>query len=187
MDAYDYLTYEDWGRRFFEVAVTEERVAAAFGAIAGDRFQLGPIAQGPGRIARVSADVEIGSPTATRHLGESITFDIRIPLDIDLLVDLRLDKSRFKVDGEIALRAVARAAEPLLLILDVAKPRSSDISVHVSATSIRAEIVRIIGGVDAEIRRFIALHVADQIDAPESKQAQVIDVGERLDEAWTGV
>jgi hypothetical protein len=48
-------------------------------------------------------------------------------------------------------------------------------------------VVRIIGGVDSEIRRFIAQHVADQIDAPESQQAQVIDVAERLDEAWTGV
>ena len=58
---------------------------------------------------------------------------------------------------------------------------------HVSSDSIRGEIVRIIGGVDAEIRRFIAQHVADQIDAPESQQAQIIDVAERLDAAWTGV
>ncbi len=56
-----------------------------------------------------------------------------------------------------------------------------------SSDSIRGEIVRIIGGVDAEIRRFIAQHVADQIDAPESQQAQIIDVAERLDAAWTGV
>ncbi len=69
----------------------------------------------------------------------------------------------------------------------MAKPRPSNISVHVSSDSIRGEIVRIIGGVDAEIRRFIAQHVADQIDAPESQQAQIIDVAERLDAAWTGV
>jgi len=91
------------------------------------------------------------------------------------------------VDGEISLRATARAAEPLLLILDVAKPRSTDISVHVASKSIRGEIVRIIGGVDAEIRRFIAAHVAGEIDSPESVKAKVIDVAERLDAAWTGV
>lgn len=187
MDTHDYVTYEEWGRNFFEVAVTEERVAAAFGEIAGDQFEMGPLAQGPGRIARVSAKVKIREPQATRHLGDTITFAIRIPLEIDLLVDLRLDKQRFTVDGEISLRATARAAEPLLLVIDVAKPRPSDISVHVSSKSIRGEVVRIIGGVDAEIRRFIAQHVADQIEAPESQQAQVIDVAERLDRAWSGV
>ncbi len=187
MSTHDYVTYQQWGRNFFEVAVTEERVAAAFAAIAGDEFEMGPMAQGPGRIARVSAKVKIREPRATRRLGDTITFDIRIPLEIDLLVDLRLDKPRFVVDGEVALRATARAAEPLLLVIDVAKPRPSDISVHVSSKSIRGEIVRIIGGVDAEIRRFIAQHVAEQIDAPEAAQAQVIDVADRLDEAWTGI
>ena len=187
MDTHDYVSYEEWGRKFFEVAVTEERVAAAFAAIAGDEFELGPMGQGPGRIARVTAKVKIGMPRAIRQLGETITFDIRIPLEIDLLVDLRLDKQRFSVDGEVALRAIARAAEPLSLILEVAKPRPSDISVQVSTKSIRGEIVRIIGGVDAEIRRFTAAHVADQIDAPESKKAQVINVAEMIDTAWTGI
>ncbi|BBZ33728.1 hypothetical protein [Mycolicibacterium confluentis] len=187
MSTHDYVTYEQWGRNFFAVAVTEERVAAAFAAIAGDEFEMGPMSQGPGGLARVTAKVKIREPHATRHIADTITFSIRIPLEIDLLVDLRLDKQRFTVDGEVALRATARAAEPLLLIIDVAKPRPTDISVHVSSKSIRGEIVRIIGGVDSEIRRFIAAHVAEQIDAPESQQAQIIDVAERLDEAWTGV
>jgi hypothetical protein len=187
MDTHDFVTYEQWGRKFFEVAVTEERVAAAFGAIAGDQFEMGPMAQGPGGLARVSAKVSIGEPQAKRRLGDTITFDIRIPLTIDLLVDLRLDKQRFTVAGEVALRAVARAVEPLALLLDVAKPRPSDISVHVSSKSIRGEIVRIIGGVDAEIRRFTAQHVADQIEAPESKEAQLIDVESMIDTAWTGI
>ena len=187
MDTHDYVTYEEWGRIFFEVAVTEERVAAAFAAIAGDQFELGPMGQGPGRIAKVTAKVTIGEPKATRQLGDTITFDIRIPLEIDLLVDLRLDKQRFNVDGEVALRATARAAEPLVLILDVAKPRPTDISVHVSSKSIRGEVLRVIGGVDAEIRRFTAQHVADQIDAPESKEAQAINVAAMIDSAWTGI
>jgi len=187
MHTYDFVTYEEWGRRFFEVAVTEERVAGAVGAIAGDEFELGPMGQGPAGIAKVTAKVKIGEPTAKRHLGDTITFDIRIPLVIDLLVDLRLDKQWFEVDGEVALRAVARAAEPLALVIDVATPRASDISVHVSSKSLRGEIVRIIGGVDAEIRRFTAAHVAGLIDGPESKAAQVINVAEMIDTVWTGI
>lgn len=184
MQNYDYLTYEEFGRRFFEVAVAPERVAAAFAEIAGNEFAMEPIAQGPGGIAKVSANVKIHDPRVTRRLGDSITFVIHIPLSIDLLLDLRLDKQRFQVSGDIALRATARAAEPLVLIVDVAKPRPSDITVNVSSKSFRGEILRILAGVDGEIRRFIAQYVADEIDAPESQAAQVIDVAEKLTEAW---
>jgi hypothetical protein len=187
MHADDYMTYEEFGRRFFEVAVTEDRVGGAIAEIAGDAFEMGPIGQGPGKIAKVTAKVRITKPRLTRQLGEQITFAIRIPLEIDMVIDLRIDKPRFMVFGEIALRATARAAEPLLLILDVEKPRASDISIHVTSKSLRAELLRIVAGVDAEIRRFIAAHVADEIDSPGSQKAKVIDIADSIDAAWTGI
>ena len=186
MDADNYMTYEEFGRRFFEVAVTEGRVGGAIGAIAGEGFEMGPMGQGPGKIAKVSARVRILDPHVTREVGESITFAIRIPLEIDMVVDVRIDRPKFMVFGEIALRATARAAEPLLLILDVEKPRPSDISIHVTSKSLRGEVLRIVAGVDAEIRRFIAAHVAREIDSPASSRAKIIDVADRLDAAWTG-
>jgi hypothetical protein len=126
----------------------------------------------------------VQEPQVTRRLGDSITFTIHIPLSIDLLLDLRLDKQRFVVSGDIALRATARAAEPLLLIVDVSKPRPSDITVNVSSSSLRGEVLRILAGVDGEIRRFIAQYVAEEIDAPHSQAAQVIDVAHQLGQAW---
>ena len=187
MDGYEYVTYEEFGRRFYEIAVTEKRVGDAIGEIAGDEFEMGPMGQGPGKIAKVTAKVRIQEPKVTRADGELITFAIRIPLEIDMVIDLRIDKPKFMVFGEIALSATARAAEPLLLILDVQKPRPSDIEIHVTSKSLRAELLRVVAGVDAEIRRFIAAHVAGEIDSPESVKAKVIDVAERLDAAWTGV
>ncbi|RFD25210.1 hypothetical protein MUBE_10735 [Mycobacterium uberis] len=187
MRNYEYLTYEEFGRKFFEVAVTPDRVAAAFADIAGNEFAIEPIAQGPGKIAKVSANAKLQEPRVTRRLGDSITFAIHIPLSIDLLVDLRLDKQRFIVAGDIALRATAYAAKPLLLIVDVAKPRLSDITVNVSSKSIRGEVLRILAGVDGEIRRFIAQYVAAEIDSPKSQAAQVIDVAHQLDATWSGL
>jgi hypothetical protein len=184
MQNHDYVTYEEFGRLFFEVAVTPERVAAAFADIAGSEFAMEPITQGPGGIAKVSASVKIHEPRVTRSLGDTITFVIHIPLSIDLLLDLRLDKQRFVVSGDIALRATARAAQPLLLIVDVAKPRPSDITVNVSSKSFRGEVLRILAGVDGEIRRFIAQYVAEEIDSPQSQAAQVIDVAHQLNQAW---
>jgi hypothetical protein len=188
MDADDYqMTYEEFGRRFFEIAVTEERVGGAIAAIAGDSFEMGPMGQGPGKIAKVTARVRIQEPRVTRQLGETITFAIQIPLEIDMVIDLRIDKPKFMVFGEISLRATARAAEPLLLILDVEKPRPSDIAIHVTSKSLRGELLRIVAGVDAEIRRFISAHVSGEIDSPASQKAKIIDVADRLDAAWTGV
>jgi hypothetical protein len=187
MNADDYMTYEEFGRKFFEVAVSEERVCNAIASIAGDAFEMGPMGQGPGKIAKVSAKVRIMDPRVTRQVGDMITFAIRIPLEIDMVVDLRIDKPKFMVFGEIALRATARAAQPLLLILDVEKPRPSDISIHVTSKSLRGELVRVIGSLDAEIRRFIAAHVSGEIDSPASQKAKVINVADSIDVAWTGV
>jgi hypothetical protein len=181
MPSHDYITYGEWGRRFFEVAVTPDRVAAAFADnLAGREFSMEPIAQGPGGIAKVSANVKIQEPRVTRKLGDLITFVIHIPLSIDLLLDLRLDKQRFAVAGDIALRATARAAEPLLLLVEIAKPRPSDITVNVSSTSIRGEVLRILAGVDGEIRRFIAHYVAEEVSTPEAQAAQIINVEQEI-------
>ena len=181
---FDYVTYEDFGRRFFELAVTEERVAAAFAEIAGDEFEMGPMAQGPAGLARVTAKVKIQQPHVRRTLGDTITFAIRIPLIIELVIDLWLDKQRFVIDGDIALLATARAAQPLLIVIDVAKPRPSDIAVHVTSRSVRGEILRILAGVDGEIKRFVAAYVAEEIDSPASQQAKIIDVAEQTVSAW---
>ena len=53
MQGHEYMSYESFGRHFFEVAVTEERVGAAFAAIAGSQFDMPPMTQGPGKIAKI--------------------------------------------------------------------------------------------------------------------------------------
>ncbi|EUA48513.1 hypothetical protein I543_2523 [Mycobacteroides abscessus 21] len=51
-DSHQYLTYEEFGRAFFEIAVSEARVRAAVASIAGEPFEVGPMAQGPARSRR---------------------------------------------------------------------------------------------------------------------------------------
>lgn len=180
-------TYEEFGRKFFEVAVTADRVADGFGTMAGDSFELGPFPAGPAGIARVTARVSIGQPQVTPKVGDMIAFDVRIPLDIDLLIDLRVDRSRFDVAGEIALVATARAAKPLLLIIDIPKPDRKDITVNVTSQTLRGELLRIVADVDSEIKRVIAKQVGRRIEAPEARKARVVDIGGRIASAWTGV
>ena len=105
-----------------------------------------------------------------------------------MVIDLRIDKPQFMVFGEIALRRdrTRRRTAPAHPA-DVQKPRPSDIAIRVTSKSLRGELPRILAGVDAEIRRFIAAHVAGEIDSPASVKAKVIDVGELIDAALTGV
>jgi hypothetical protein len=58
--------------------------------------------------------------------------------------------------------------------------------VNVSSKSIRGEVLRILAGVDGEIRRFIAQYVKDEIDSPASQAAQIIDIATQVDTAWPG-
>ena len=187
MNADDYMTYEEFGRKFFEVAVTEERVRNAIAAIAGDEFEMGPMGQGPGKIAKVTAKVRIHGPA--RDAASRRDDHLRHPDPARDRHGRRPAHRQAEVHGvrRDCAAATARAAEPLLLILDVEKPRSSDISIHVTSKSLRGEVVRIIGGIDAEIRRFIAAHVSGEIDSPASQKAKIIDVADSIDAAWTGV
>jgi hypothetical protein len=71
-----------------------------------------------------------------------------------------------------------------MIVIDVAKPRPSDIAVHVTSKSLRGEILRILAGVDGEIKRFVAAYVTEEIDSPASQEAKLIDVSEQLRSAW---
>ncbi|MBB4136463.1 hypothetical protein BKA16_003015 [Gordonia humi] len=186
-DGRTYMTYEQFGRRFFEVAVTEDRIGSAFASVAGESFQVGPLLVGPGGVARVEADVSIAEPRIRRNVAETITFVVELPLKIALLVDLKLDRIRYDVTGLVTLPLTVRCAEPLQLRIEVAKPRPRDVIVDVSSDTMRGSIIRTIAQVDDEIRRVIAKFVADEVDKPEIKKARLIDVDVELGRAFEGM
>ncbi|WP_068280809.1 hypothetical protein [Aldersonia kunmingensis] len=180
-----YISYENFGRRFFELAVSPERVAAAFGELAGSSFDFGPIGAGPGRLAKVSAKVHVGSPELKRNDGETITFDLTIPIRLHLLIDLSVDKQRFDVDGDVVLRLTVRAAEPLWVIIDVDEPSSEDVLIDVRAETLRGNVLRALGSVDHEIKRFVARYIAQEIRKPHIEAARTIDVISQIERAWS--
>lgn len=182
----EYLSYEEFGRNFFEVAVTESRIGAAFSAIAGEEFQVGPLPAGPGGVVKVVADVRIATPEITRHVGDLITFTVQLPLAIGLLIDLKLDRIHYDVEGLITLPLTVRCAKPLELRIEVDPPAPRDVVVDVNSRNMRGEIIRNLAQVDAEIRRVIAKTVAEEIDKPDVRKARYIDVAAELSRALEG-
>ena len=186
-DGRRYLTYEEFGRRFFEVAVTEARIGTAFAAVAGEQFQVGPMVVGPAGVAKVRADVEIAEPEILRTVGDMITFTVKLPLRIALLVDLKVDRIRYDVEGLVTLPLTVRCAEPLQLRIEVQPPKPRDVIVDVSSYNMRGSIIRNLAQVDDEIRRVIARFVADEVDKPEIKQARLIEVDVELGKAFEAI
>lgn len=179
-----YVSYEEFGRRFLEYAASERRIAGAFSQLAGAAFDFGPIGVGPGRIARVSAQVQLGEARVRRDLGELITFELDIPLAVDLLLDLAVDRHRFEVEGYVRVHLTVRTAEPLRVIIDITEPRPGDVRIDVATDTLRGQVLRVLASVDHEIRRFIARYVAREIRKPHIAAVRDIDVATRLDAAW---
>ncbi|WP_249644618.1 hypothetical protein [Nocardia sputi] len=180
----DSISYAEFGRRFLEYAASEERIAGGFDQLTGTAFDLGPIGVGPARLAKVTARVHLGQARLRRHDDETISFEMIIPLDIDLLLDLALDRHRFHVEGTVHLHLTVRTAAPLRVVIDIAEPLPGDVRVDVAAATKRAQLLRTLAGVDHEIRRFVARYISTEIRKPHIAAVRDIDVARRLDEAW---
>ena len=110
-----------------------------------------------------------------RTLGDTNTFDIVIPLRIDLTVGLPIGAPKFEVTGGVRLRAEARAQEPLLVVIDIDE---AVIDVQVQPMSRLGKALRTLAGLDAQIQTFIADYVREKIAGAQA--ARVINVAERL-------
>jgi hypothetical protein len=179
----DLIGYDEWGMRFFEAAVTEERILAGVNAMAGQQIDFGPLGVGPGRVAKVTAVGEIGTATGRRTSTDPVQFDVRLPVALRFKLDLGVDVHRFNADVEVPLRMTARAREDLAIVIDVEPPTKDDVTVALKAQGLRATVVQYAANVDGELRRFIAKYVSRELDAPKIVAARVVDVGAALERA----
>lgn len=178
------ISYEDFGARFFELAVTEARIVGALAGLAGDRIEFGPIGVGPGRVARVRATGVVGQASAERLRLEEVAFRLSIPVELDLDIHLGIDHHRFHAAVVVALNLTARAAGPLRVVIDVDPPTWRDVTVTVEAEGLRAAVLQRLSGLDRELGVFVAKYVAREIDKPHIRAARDIDVAARIDSAW---
>ena len=154
----DRITYAVFGERFFEHAVTEGRIVGALDGLAGDQIEFGPIGAGPGKLAKVRAEGTFGQASAERLPSEEVSFRLTIPVELDLDIEL-VDRHRFDVAVTVGLTLVARAAEPLRVVIDIDQPTAKDVNVVVEAEGIRASVLQRVGGIDREIGRFVARYI----------------------------
>lgn len=180
----DYISYEEFGQRFFALAATPERILGAVNAMAGEPISMGPMGVGPGRLAKVTANGTIGQATASPIAGELVSFAVTLPVTLDFELNLQVDTHKFHADLEVPLLLTARAADPLRIIVDIEPPKPKQIVVKLRASGLRASVLSIAAGVEGELQRFVAKYVARELDKPEIDRARTIDVGATIDSAW---
>jgi len=172
----DLIDYGEWGMRFFEAAVTEERVLAGVNAMAGQKIEFGPLGVGPGRVAKVTAVGHIGTASGGRTLLDPVRIDVRLPVTLQFKLDLGVDVHHFDADVEVPLRLSARARHDLAIVIHIDPPTKDDITVALRAKGLRATVTQYAANVDGELRRFIAKYVSRELEKPAIVAARVIDI-----------
>ena len=103
-------------------------------------------------------------------------FDLVIPAAVDLVITLAKE-NRYQAEIDIELILTARAAEPLLIVIDVPKVSAADIDVVVKSKGLSARMVGVVGGVRKQIADQVARVVNKQLADPTRR---VVDVADRI-------
>ncbi|MGV9665129.1 hypothetical protein ACWDUL_33250 [Nocardia niigatensis] len=149
------------------------RVAAA-GPVTVTPMPEPRIAELPNAAAETAAAAEA---LANSHDPALVRFDLTIPVSLDISVDV-LKTNRYRAEVQVPVALTARAAEPLLIVIDAVPPRARDIDLEMTADGWRAAALSKLAG----MRKQIAAQVATVVRAEVADVSRrTIDVGARLD------
>jgi len=182
-----YVSYEVWGRQFFEIAVTEDRILGGINVLAGQPIDFGPIGVGPGKIAQVTAHGQIGRAASTPMPGPEVRHRVVLPVQLDFTVNLQVDTHRFTATLAVPLVLTAKAVDGLAVFIDVDPPRASEVGIDLNAQGLRASILQRVAGVEGEVQRFVARFVARELEKPHIRKARTINVAGALASAWAAI
>ncbi|MGW4241872.1 hypothetical protein [Nocardia sp. NPDC004722] len=127
--------------------------------------------------AAESARVAAEAAGANHHDPALVRFDLMIPVSLDISVDV-LQTNRYRAEVQVPVALTARAADPLLIVIDAVPPRAGDIDLEMTAQGWRAAALGKLAGMRKQIAAQVAGVVRSEV-ADVSRRT--IDVGARLD------
>jgi hypothetical protein len=178
------ISYEQFGVNFIANAITPERVGSTLKAVSGDVIEVGPMPVGPANAATVVAIGRIGEPEVVRGGFEPLEFTVTLPADVALDVKVAGANHHFDARLRIPLHLTIRTAEPLDVVIDVARVSAQHVDVDMRATGVRAKVIQRLGNAEVELRRHVARFVRDRVDDPAGQKARRIALLPLIDEAW---
>ncbi len=181
------IDYRAWGVEFFHRAVTAERVLRGVNVLSGRPIDVGPMGVGPGRLVKVTAKGQIGTATGQRVGDDPVSFHVTLPVPLEFVIDLGMDKHRFNALIELPLVIAARARDDLAIVIEITPPSASQVKVDLQARGLRAQLMQMAAGVEGELKRFVAKYVSKELAKTYVKDATVINVAAAIEKAAKGV
>ena len=86
------ISYEQFGERFLRAAVTAERIAAGVAVLRGRVIDFGPVNAAPAGLIKFAAHGELGQAEVTQRESGTAAFDLALPVELDLQIDLSPDQ-----------------------------------------------------------------------------------------------
>jgi hypothetical protein len=186
MDEPRRIPLEEFGEAFLAHVVTTERIRASLERAAGKPFEvpaLRPIAlapivvRGAGRVTAVQVD----------RAGTRGDYGAEIRVTTELVIAIAGIEHRYA--GEIAVRLHLHVMflEPLTLFVEIDRPKRGDIDVQLTGDTNRAELLKVLGNIRAEVGREVARIVNRQVDSERGLAARRIDIAGAVDAAWASL
>ncbi|TSE01951.1 hypothetical protein FOS14_00725 [Skermania sp. ID1734] len=175
-----WISYEEFGAEFFRRAVTIDRISNAVNGIAGRGIKIGPIQIG--LLAGFRADGDIGQPKVRQHEGDQVAFDVEVPAALVVTINALGQEVRIEVGVEIDLEMHARAADPLLIVIDIPSITDDDVRLVIKAEALGAAWQRILAPMGESIRREVATRINAMLRDPGSVNGRVFDIAQRIND-----
>lgn len=172
------MSYEEFGRRFFEYAVQGDRIQASLADLDGEPVGFEPkTLMG---LLTVSADGHIGTATVIETGTEPLTFHATIPVNLEVAIQLAAIRQSFLADIRVGLTMTACAREPLRIFIHVQPPRTKDVHVQVETRDLGVSVINSLGTIEQELRRLVAWQVRQRLESPDMQEGRDFDVATRI-------
>ncbi|WP_431956681.1 hypothetical protein [Nocardia lijiangensis] len=179
-EKFDWIDYGEFGHRFFSRIVTRDRVFEVVEKMAGRPIEVGPLKTGPKNRATVTVKGAIRQPRLVERAAgpdDLVAFDLTLPVGLDITVQV-FKANQYRADVEIPLVLIARAADPLLIVIDVPPLATEDIRMDFKAHGVRAAALGALAGIKKQVVAQVAGVVREQL---ADSAGRTIDVAGRID------
>lgn len=178
------IDYGRFGQLFFDYAVTESRIRHSLDSLREEPIVLGPMAGGPGGMARIVGNGRLQEPSVAQRDDSTVCFDVVLPVDLALSVRFTGITYHFSARLRIPLVLTAEAHRPLLIRLHVAPPSPDNITLRLKPRGRSGAMLARMANMENEIRRQAATYVREEMQSPAVRALCDIDIADRLDKAW---
>lgn len=171
-----WISSGEFGERFVAHAVTPARIEEAVSGVAGQGIEMGPLAVGPGKLAKATVRGQVGKPAITRT-GSEVVFAVRIPVRLELTIALGGRELNLEASVEIDLSLHARTADPLLVVIDIPPVTKREVSAPViRAENLDPEAEVLLDPIAKMTRREVALRLNAMLAEPRARRGRVFDI-----------